>query len=442
MPVRYSLRAVLAMAAVLLLGAVPAFADSQARIVRLSDVQGDVQIQRQSDARAGGGAAQGADPVWERAVLNMPLTQGMSVRTVGEGRAEVEFENGSVVRLAADSQVEFPQLSLSSAGEKLSTVQLDQGTIYGNVQHQGDAAFKLVLGPQQIPVTHDARFRIAMGSDQARIAVYHGELAFKKGGEEARIKKGEELSLNLSAGTAALANNIEPGQSDGWDKQRNDYHDRYYAQSAYDTYPYYGRGDLAFYGGWYDVAGYGTLWQPWNVGFGWDPFAMGSWGWYPGLGYMYMSGYPWGWLPYRYGSWQYVPGWGWGWMPGSYFGPVATMPRVVHPPAGFVVPQPPAGSGVRPPGSHVAPVPVVRPPGQTASETVAGHPATAVHAMKVKATAPPRVAFAPSGTGSNTGRYSGTTAGASNSGAASHSGGVSHASGGAGHAGGGASGHH
>ena len=48
--------------------AVPSFADSQARIVRLSQVDGDVQIDRNT--------GQG----YEKAFLNLPITQGTKVR--------------------------------------------------------------------------------------------------------------------------------------------------------------------------------------------------------------------------------------------------------------------------------------------------------------------------------------------------------------------------
>jgi len=61
----------------------PAFADSQARVVRLSEVQGEVQVERNT----GRG--------FEKAFLNLPITQGLKLQTKHDGRAEVEFEDGS-----------------------------------------------------------------------------------------------------------------------------------------------------------------------------------------------------------------------------------------------------------------------------------------------------------------------------------------------------------
>src|SRR5882672_12707886 len=76
------------------------FADSQVRIVRLSSVDGDVQIDRN--------AGQG----WEKAFLNLPITQGVKLQTGSDGRTEVEFEDGTVARLAPGTAVEFSQLAL------------------------------------------------------------------------------------------------------------------------------------------------------------------------------------------------------------------------------------------------------------------------------------------------------------------------------------------
>src|SRR5947208_13442452 len=70
--------ALLTLAALLL--TLPAFADSQVRIVRLSQVGGDVQADRNT--------GQG----FEKAFLNMPVTQGMKLRTNRDGRAEIEFK--------------------------------------------------------------------------------------------------------------------------------------------------------------------------------------------------------------------------------------------------------------------------------------------------------------------------------------------------------------
>src|SRR4029077_16145599 len=92
--------------------AVPSFADSQARIVRLSQVDGDVQI----DRNAGNG--------YEKAFINLPIIQGAKIRSGSDGRAEVEFEDGSTLRITPGSVVEFAVLALRDSGVRASTLNL------------------------------------------------------------------------------------------------------------------------------------------------------------------------------------------------------------------------------------------------------------------------------------------------------------------------------
>ena len=117
-------------AAVCLLLAVPAFADSQARIVRLSYIDGDVRINR----NVGDG--------FEEAILNMPVVQGTRLYTGNDGRVEVEFENGSTVRLSGPSDLLFRQLTLRSSGDKVSMLDLREGLAYFNIERKGDDDFR------------------------------------------------------------------------------------------------------------------------------------------------------------------------------------------------------------------------------------------------------------------------------------------------------------
>ena len=84
--------------------AVQSFAESQARIVRLSQVDGDIQIDRNT--------GQG----YEKAFLNSPITQGMKLRAGQDARGEVEFEDGSTLRITPGTAVEFPELARSDSG--------------------------------------------------------------------------------------------------------------------------------------------------------------------------------------------------------------------------------------------------------------------------------------------------------------------------------------
>src|SRR3569832_447935 len=103
-----------------LLAALPAWADSNVRIVRLSLVEGPVQL----DRATGSG--------FERAIMNMPIAQGMQIWTRDDSRAEVEFEEGNTIRLAPGSKLEFSELVLRSDGSRHTVLRVDQGRVNVN----------------------------------------------------------------------------------------------------------------------------------------------------------------------------------------------------------------------------------------------------------------------------------------------------------------------
>src|SRR5207245_7915721 len=143
-----------------LLLSLPSFGDSQARVVRLSDVQGDVQIDRNT--------GQG----FEKAFLNLPIVQGVKLQTKKDGRAEVEFDDGSTLRVTPGTVIDFPQLSLRDSGTKVTTVHLQEGTAYVNFAGAKDDSFTLTFGREKLPLTQAAHLRIGMGDTEATVAVF------------------------------------------------------------------------------------------------------------------------------------------------------------------------------------------------------------------------------------------------------------------------------
>jgi hypothetical protein len=312
--------------------AVPVFADSQARIVRLSQVDGDVQIDRN--------LGQG----YEKAFINLPVTQGAKLRTGQGARAEIEFEDGSSLRLTPGSVVEFPELALRDSGARTSSVILQQGTAYLNFKGDKGEEFVLGFGPESLTLKKPSHLRLELRDASATVAVFNGVVEVNGAEGKVDVEKKHSATFDL-AGSApyTVANNLEPDPYDDWDKKQDQYHQQYRANS-YSPYGY-GASDLNYYGSFYNIPGYGMMWQPYLVGVGWDPFMNGAWMWYPGAGYAWISSYPWGWTPYRYGSWTFVNSYGWFWQPGRTWTGWNTVPRIVNPPQHFNVPRIPTTPG-------------------------------------------------------------------------------------------------
>jgi hypothetical protein len=320
---------VLSFAALLAVTSLSAFADSHVRIVRLSYTEGGVEVSRAGSDSYG------------RAMLNIPIAEGMKLKTADDGKAEVEFENGSTLRIVPESVVEFRELSLRDSGVKVSTLGFTRGTAYVNFAGTKDDEFTLEFAGQKIPLAEAARLRIDINDQNSSLAVFKGLVEVKGPAGVVDVKKNQTISFDNLA-QYKLAKNVHQEAWDNWDNQQSDYHERYAAKSYNSYSPYaYGTTDLTYYGNFFNYPGYGMLWSPFFAGAGWDPFMDGAWMFYPGSGYNWISAYPWGWTPYHYGTWVFLPGHGWAWQPGGAWTPVYAQPRVLNAPAGFVVPKAP-----------------------------------------------------------------------------------------------------
>src|SRR5581483_2006877 len=312
------------------------FADSHARVVRLSEVQGSVRIDRNT--------GQG----FENAFLNLPLTQGTKLRTQDGGEAAIEFEDGSTIRLAPGSEIDVPELSLGDSGSKISSIHLQEGTAYVTFFGSKGDVLDITFAREKVSFTQPAHARIVLGDVDAAVSVFKGEVGVSGPKGAVGVAKNHTANFDLIDDHYELANNIEQYPFDGWDKQESKYQEQY-TDARYSNYsPYaYGTSDLSYYGNFFTVPGYGMMWQPYFVGAGWDPFMNGAWASYPGVGYGWVSAYPWGWTPYHYGSWAFVPGYGWAWQPGGAWMGWNTVPVILNPPAGFAAPRPPTLPGQR-----------------------------------------------------------------------------------------------
>jgi hypothetical protein len=76
---------------------------SQARVVRLSFVEGTATVRRPGST------------AWAEAAVNTPIEQGFSVATAKASFAEIQFENGSTVRLGQLLRADFSERVLSAA---------------------------------------------------------------------------------------------------------------------------------------------------------------------------------------------------------------------------------------------------------------------------------------------------------------------------------------
>ncbi len=287
---------------------------SHARIIRLSYVQGDVRITH----HVSGDPLQSADSAWDVAALNLPIHQGDALAT-DNGRAEVEFESGSIAFLAENTVLEFYDLSLED-GAFTTRLIVRQGSASFYVRPGRGDYFSVTGGDFSIEATDKAEFRLNNYDDGSDVQVSQGRVSVLGKNKTTLVSKGQSLTMRAGDETSASVDHAATQDDfDQWVSGRISSGQAALSSSQQYTgvYDYTsGFGDLYTFGGWYNVGGFGYCWRPYGVSFGWNPFQFGSWIFDPFFGgWMFIGGQPWGWLPYHYGGWIFQPGLGWVWSP-------------------------------------------------------------------------------------------------------------------------------
>jgi hypothetical protein len=293
----------------MLLGAAGLRADDagsggSARAVRLSNVDGQVQV------------AQGADVFADHAVANTPLFEGTEISTGDDGRAEIQFEDGSFARIPPDSSL---TLSVLKQGDTEMT--LDSGMGYFELQDGNQASpMRVRFGGNVVTVSGFTVLRVKLDEEPGGLAVFSGNAHIDgTNGASMDVKGGESVALN----NLTVSQAIEPDSWDAWNSDRDQALTTADVGSTQATNDLPNRAnpawsDLNSNGAWYNVPDQGYVWSPYEAAnSGWDPYGSGYWMWTPAYGYTWVSGYSWGYMPYQCGAWNWYDAFGWGWAPGG-----------------------------------------------------------------------------------------------------------------------------
>ena len=284
-----------------------------ARAVRLSYVDGQVTLTQSGQVLA------------QQAVANTPLFEGMQLTTADSGKAEIQFEDGSVARLSPDSSLTLAVLRGAGATAEAELV-VNGGLAYFEFQGGGQAGtIGVEFGDAQVTTSGFTVLRVTMDTPPGQVAVFSGN-AHLEGGSGAvavDLHGGESVTLNgANPANYQLAESIEPDSWDGWNSDRDqalttEAADQTGASASMGQSENPAWNDLDANGDWYDVPGQGYVWSPYEAASAaFDPYGNGNWMWTPGYGYLWLSGYSWGYLPFQCGAWNFYDGFGWGWAPG------------------------------------------------------------------------------------------------------------------------------
>ncbi len=283
-----------------------------ARAVRLSSVDGQVRL------------AQGSQVLATLAMANTPLFEGTVVTTGDNGRAEVQFEDGSVARLSPSSSLTLTVLRGQGASGD-AEISLQSGLGYFEVGGSGQIGQILIrFGDAQVTPGGLTVLRVNLDTPPGQLAVFSGNAHVERGSAEPLdLHGGESVALGGTGPDGdKVAESIEPDSWDAWNSDRDQALNseaaaRTGAANSVDDSGNPAWNDLDANGAWYNVPDQGAIWSPNEAAdTGFDPYGFGNWMYTPAYGYIFVSGYSWGYLPYQCGSWNYYQSFGWGWAPG------------------------------------------------------------------------------------------------------------------------------
>ncbi|MBI3667457.1 MAG: FecR domain-containing protein, partial [Acidobacteria bacterium] len=245
---------------------------------------------------------------------NLPVGQGAWIETDVGGRAEVELDEGSFIRLGPGSLAELSDLTRLSTGQRITLVSLERGTLYATGEPKGLDALLVVAPGLQVTFLAGSRLRVEAGEETSIVAVIEGRVRFSSRAAELDLKEGQTVNVDPQAvDRFQLFRELTPAELDKWSEQR----DREAGERGQGTRLAGfagGLGELDASGKWMEAPELGKVWQP-RVAEGWTPFHTGRWRWYDALAYTWVSAEAWGWFPYHYGRWAYLTPGGWVWAP-------------------------------------------------------------------------------------------------------------------------------
>jgi hypothetical protein len=290
--------AVLALAA----PAMPQDGDAGRR-ARVRHLEGGVTLQRADEG------------VSEEAAPNLPYLSGDRLWTDSGGRVELQFEDGSVVRLDRASKLEH------LGGSANAALRLWAGSLF--LRTSGDASSFAIETPAGVVETLSRGvYRVDVEAGETRLSVYEGEAALDAGRRRVGVGSGERAWARLGEPPQGPRRFDARDRDDFalWEEERQQRTAWAGDSGRYlpnEVLPY--AGELESNGAWYYEAEVGHVWRPY-VAAGWSPYSNGRWVW-TWYGWTWVPYETWGWAPSHFGRWGWSPALAWYWIPGSVWGP-------------------------------------------------------------------------------------------------------------------------
>ncbi len=260
------------------------------------------------------------------ASLNFTIEPLDVLATQGNGRAVVQFIDGTLLKLDQNTRVEFLEIGSSDNGKNLSVLaRLWNGAILVDVSDDSnfqERSFRVDTEDSSIYFLSNGKYRLDRTGSETTLKVISGTAEMSENDASTLFHSGEmgRASRGYNSISKSYFNTFDMDNFDMW--ARNTYDRRPAASAQYvPTEIRHYVTELDSNGTWYYDTSLATyVWHPNIVDTSWSPYSNGYWAWSP-YGMTWTSYYNWGFAPFHYGAWDFSLSFGWVWIPGRYYSP-------------------------------------------------------------------------------------------------------------------------
>ncbi|MGB6430617.1 MAG: FecR domain-containing protein [Candidatus Acidiferrales bacterium] len=179
---------------------------SRARVVSLSLVEGTVITRAPGSTK------------WTLATLDTPIEEGVSLATAKHSFVEVQFEDGSTIRLGEISCIEFAQLELAPRGAYINHFKLDVGTATIHVVSRRHEQYALNVSGVSLATRGKSEFRTDLTRGHLRVEVFQGQIQAADSDHSEKLRKNDVVFCDRGGSGAfqETSSRIQPDEWDNW----------------------------------------------------------------------------------------------------------------------------------------------------------------------------------------------------------------------------------
>src|SRR5579871_422358 len=155
---------------------------------------------------------------WATGSVNQPLREGAQIWISGRGRAEIQFDDGSYLRMGSNAIVTLQTLYSDADGE-FTELKMTQGLAFLSLKHE-DSLYQIDTPLVSVKAAGPARIRIGT-ADGVEIGVRDGKAAIEGPQGKTTMQAGDYLDLADAEAPYDLSKLPRPDSFELWNDDRD-----------------------------------------------------------------------------------------------------------------------------------------------------------------------------------------------------------------------------